>query len=338
MIAITDCRGFFPCCSTGFQHIVVSTNKQGGATLLLLDYPSDTLSIVENIEPQEVDETPEPAPQPATVAELMVSPDNPPWNGWMAIGFWALSVAFIVVVPSAFLLPYAITHVDIHDREALTNFIFTDPTAIVLQLAPVILAHILTLVAAWFIVTRFRRFSFRHTLGWDMDGFRVWHAVLLTIAFYLFGFLMTDLFGKVNNDFERLIDGSRVAVYLVAFLATFTAPLVEEVVYRGVLYSAFQRTFGVAASVIFVTLLFTIVHVPQYSQNSVPDYASVITLLALSLTLTLIRVRTGNLLPCIVLHMVFNGIQSLMLVLEPFLPSSTTTTPDPNGFIFHLLK
>jgi membrane protease YdiL (CAAX protease family) len=200
------------------------------------------------------------------------------------------------------------------------------------------LAHILTLAAGWFIVTRARRYSFRTTLGWHMDGFRIWHAIVLTVAFYLFGFLMTSVFGKVDNDFEKLIEASRVAVYLVAILATFTAPLVEEVVYRGVLYSAFQRKFGLAASVIFVTLLFTIVHVPQYSVNGVPDYASVITLLVLSLVLTLIRAKTGNLLPCIVLHTVFNGIQSLFLILEPFLPSSDTTTPDVQGFVHHLFK
>jgi membrane protease YdiL (CAAX protease family) len=182
-------------------------------------------------------------------------------------------VVIIIAVPAVFLFPYIISqHVNVRDHEAVTNFIFSDPTAIVLQLAPVILAHLLTLAAGWLIVTRFNRYSFRKTLGWQMDGFRVWHAILLTVAFYLFAYLMTSLLGKIDNDFERLIDASRVAVYLVAILATFTAPLVEEVVYRGVLYSAFQRKFGFTASVIFVTLLFTVVHVPQYSQNSVPDY------------------------------------------------------------------
>jgi len=296
---------------------------------------------VENIDEQEPSLQPdiEEVSQVRSVAELIISPDNPPWNGWVAIGYWILSVLFIVAVPAVFLFPYILSqHFDLTDRETLNKFIFSDPTAIVLQLAPVILAHILTLAAGWFIVTRARRYSFRTTLGWHMDGFRIWHAIVLTVAFYLFGFLMTSVFGKVDNDFEKLIEASRVAVYLVAILATFTAPLVEEVVYRGVLYSAFQRKFGLAASVIFVTLLFTIVHVPQYSVNGVPDYASVITLLVLSLVLTLIRAKTGNLLPCIVLHTVFNGIQSLFLILEPFLPSSDTTTPDVQGFIQHLFK
>jgi membrane protease YdiL (CAAX protease family) len=291
------------------------------------------------VESNTLNETWSPPPPPEKITLPPLTPNNPPWNGWVAIGFWILSVIFIVVVPAVFLFPYLISkHLDLTDKAGLNNFTFTDPTAIILQLAPVILAHILTIAAGWMIVTRLNRYSFRETLGWQMDGFRVWHAIALTVVFYIFGYLMTSAFGKVENDFEKLISSSRVAVYLVAILATFTAPLVEEVVYRGVLYSAFQRTFGFTIAVIFVTLLFTIVHVPQYSMNGVPDYASVITLLVLSLTLTLIRAKTGNLLPCIVLHTVFNGIQSLLLVLEPLLQSSDTTTPDPTGFIHHLFK
>jgi membrane protease YdiL (CAAX protease family) len=174
-------------------------------------------------------------------------------------------------------------------------------------------------------------------LGWRLNGFKIWHAVGLTIVFYAFGYLMTWSFGHVENDFEKLVKSSRTAVYLVAILATFTAPLVEEVVYRGVLYSAFQRKFGFTLAVIVVTLLFTLVHVPQYSLNNVPDYASVTTLLFLSLALTLVRAKTGNLLPCIVLHTIFNGLQSLLLVLEPWLPTDQPA-PDPTSFIFYLFK
>jgi membrane protease YdiL (CAAX protease family) len=124
----------------------------------------------------------------------------------------------------------------------------------------------------------------------------------------------------------------------VAFLATFTAPLVEEVVYRGVVYSAFQRKFGIGVAVAIVTILFTIVHVPQYSQNNIPDLASVFTLLLLSLALTLIRAWTGNLLPCIVLHTIFNGLQSLALVLEPYFQTAPDPTVSPTGFLIHLIK
>ncbi len=107
---------------------------------------------------------------------------------------------------------------------------------------------------------------------------------------------------------------------MVAIMATFTAPLVEEVIYRGILFSAFQRTFGVGFAVASVTFLFAIVHVPQYY----PSFSTIFLLTLLSLVLTLVRVRTNNLLPCIILHTIFNAVQSVFLILEPFLTNENT--------------
>jgi membrane protease YdiL (CAAX protease family) len=56
----------------------------------------------------------------------------------------------------------------------------------------------------------------------------------------------------------------------------------------------------------------------------------------LSLALTLIRARTGNLLPCIVLHTVFNGIQSLLLILQPYINFGSTT--EQQAALLHLWK
>ena len=233
-----------------------------------------------------------------------------------------MSVLFVVFVPMIFVGPYVLQQgVDFGDSARLREFMMTDPTAVILQLAPIVLAHALTLALAWFVVTKFNTYSFRQTLGWKMNGFKVWHAVVITVLFYMLALALTIALGDVENEFDLLIKSSRYAVYLVAFFATFTAPLVEEVVYRGLLYSAFQRKFGVVLAIVLVTLLFTAVHVPQYSIGSAPDYATVIALLLLSLTLTMIRVWSGNLLPCIVLHTIFNGIQSCILLAEPYLKS-----------------
>ena len=130
----------------------------------------------------------------------------------------------------------------------------------------------------------------------------------------------------------KILRSSRSAVYVVAFLATFTAPLVEEVVYRGVLYSALQKSFGVWVAVLLVTFLFALVHVPQYY----PSYSTIFLICLLSLILTLVRVRTANLLPCIVLHTVFNGVQSLVLVLQPLLNFDDSSKQA--AFIINFLK
>ena len=258
------------------------------------------------------------------------TPDNPPWNGWLAIGVWVLSVVIVLLTPVIFVAPYLFSQkIDMTDNPRLREFLLRDPTAVMLQLAPIILAHGLTLLIAWFVVTRGNTYSFRQTLGWKMGKFRWWYALLITFAFYALAILLMSVFTDVENEFEVMIKSSRYAVYLVAFFATFTAPLVEEVIYRGLLYSSFQRRFGAGVAISLVTILFTIVHVPQYSVGATPDYATVIALLLLSLTLTCLRAATGNLLPCIVLHTVFNGLSSAMLLAEPYLNAVEPVVPPP---------
>ena len=270
---------------------------------------------------------------------LPFSPDNPPWNGWTAFGVWFASVAFIVIFPLIFLMPYLIKQsIDFTNQAAIAEFVKSDKMAVLLQIVAVIPAHIFTFLLAWLVVTRFRKYSFREMVGWQWNGFKIWHAFAIFAVFCAVAFLLTNILGEVETEFDRMMKTSRAVVFVVAFLATFTAPLVEEVVYRGVLYSAFQRKFGIIAAVILVTVLFTAVHIPQYSSESVPNYASVITLLLLSLTLTLIRVRTGNLLPCIFLHTVINGVQSIMFILYPYIEKYIEKHPSEAASLIQFLQ
>jgi membrane protease YdiL (CAAX protease family) len=273
---------------------------------------------VENLEPTE--NFAAPLPQETVVSTAAPTPDNPPWNGWTAIGVWFASVAFIAIIPLLFLIPYALLqNIDLSDKVKFAEFLTTDVTAILLQLISVIPAHVFTLLLAWLVVTRYNKYSFRETLGWRMGGFSIWYIFGLVAFFYALSVILSGIFGKRDNDFMQMLESSRAAVYLVAFFATFTAPLVEEVIYRGILYSAFQRRFGMIYAVVIVTVLFALVHVPQYSKDLNPDFVSIFVICLISLILTLIRARTGNLLPCIVLHTVFNGSQSILLILQPYL-------------------
>ena len=64
--------------------------------------------------------------------------------------------------------------------------------------------------------------------------------------------------------------------------------------------------------------MFTGVHVVQYRNNL--GVIAVISMLSVSLTL--VRAFTGRLLPCFLMHLVFNGIQSIYIVLSPYLEST----------------
>jgi len=269
------------------------------------------------------------APLVRDLAELqpepeVITPNNPPWNGWIASAVWFLSVLAIIIFPVFFIIPYVLMNKQI----SLESFA-TDSTAIFLNLIAIVPAHLFTLAVAWFVATKNGKFSLKDTLGLSSGGFRWWYYPAILIAFFAVAAVVSYFIPEGDNELLKILRSSRMAVFAVVILATFTAPLVEEVVYRGVLYSAFQRSVGITWSVVIVTFMFAAVHVPQYWGSP----GTILLICLLSLLLTLIRVKTDNLLPCIIMHTIFNGIQSIVLVAEPYLPKTAPAVPEQAAFI-----
>jgi membrane protease YdiL (CAAX protease family) len=270
--------------------------------------------------------TPEPAPRPAP------DPDDPPWGFWSALGLLLMSFGFMILTSAAFIVPYIFyRHVPL-TQEALAEFAVKDSGALFVQIVSIIPAHLLTLGLAWLMVTRAGKYPFFGTLGWDWSGgFTLWRSAGLAVLLLIVGIAIGKLSGPADNALEQLLRSSRAAALAAAFAASITAPLVEEIVFRGVLYSAMRRLAGTAAAVAFVVFLFAAIHVPQYW----PSYGVIATILLLSVVLTLIRARTGRLLPCFVVHFVFNSIQAVFIVLDPYLKrfSPEETAPAPGMFV-----
>jgi membrane protease YdiL (CAAX protease family) len=251
-------------------------------------------------------------------------PDNPPWGLLGALGVLLLSFVLMVVTQLLFLVPYALRRGV--KLDALAEFAVKDTGAIFLQIVSIVPAHLLTLGLAWLVVTRVGKYPFLKMLGWEWgEGFTLWRSARLAVLLYLGGMGIIYFSGSPENALERLLQSSRAAALATAFAATFTAPLVEELVFRGLLYSSLRRLVGAAWAVAVVVLLFALIHVPQYW----PSYGVIATILILSFVLTLIRARTGRLLPCFIIHLVFNGVQSALIVLEPYLKRFVETNPVP---------
>lgn len=295
---------------------------------------------------------------------LNYSPNNPPWNILVAFGLFILSLLLIAIIQILVITPYlASQKIAFTDEKVFTDFVTTDPTALFLQIASVIPAHLLTLLVAWLIVTRFKTYSFKEMLGWHWGGYKWWEIGLYTVGLLVSVFamagIMTWIFGEKENDFEKILNSSRAVVLLVAFMATFSAPLVEEIVFRGVLYSAFQRTFSTPISqtlkiflriplfnnlylklrniqflqsltfgiesiqknfgVAIAIIVISVMFAGVHYVQYWGDLATIITITFLSLILTLIRWKTDSILPCIFFHFVVNGVQSAALVFYPYL-------------------
>jgi len=94
-------------------------------------------------------------------------------------------------------------------------------------------------------------------------------------------------------------------------MAIFTAPFVEEVVYRGVLYSALRKHLGQVPTVLVVTIIFGGVHIFQ----NFGAWVSISGLMLLSLALTTVRAKTKSILPCFFIHTVNNTVASILILI-----------------------
>lgn len=242
------------------------------------------------------------------------NPDNPPWGLPQALLTWFSSIALLWLVPQLCVLPYVASHY--RGIDATKGLLLADKTFVMIIVAGFVPAHLLTLALAWAVVTRLGKFSVKSVLGWSWKpDFGIWKSVLLATTLFLVSMVIIYKLGGQETDLERILQSSRAAALITAFLAVATAPLVEEVIYRGLLYSAFQRVIGPVFGVIVVASMFAGLHVLQYW----PNFGAISAITLLSVVLTAVRARTGRLLPCFMIHLVFNGIQSLIIVFDPYL-------------------
>ena len=261
------------------------------------------------------------------------NPENPPWGVPGAILVWLLSIALLFVVPNLFVAPYVAYHY--RGRPAATPpILLADKTFVLLFVSGWLPAHFLTLVVIWALATRMGKLSWKQIFGWDWTpNFGIWKSVGIALSLFVVAWLTTALFGGKETDLDRILQSSRAAALVLAFLAVATAPLVEEFIYRGLLYSALQRAIGRLFAVIVVAAMFAGLHIWQYRQN----IGAILSISVLSLALTGVRARTGRLLPCYVIHVVFNGIQSIIIVLYPYL-NALVESSRPRGVLTCVLR
>ena len=254
-----------------------------------------------------------------------VSPSTARILAWLevlkAVGLWILSVLVLAVVPLLVLAPYLIYRVATVGPAAINpNVLATDTMVLFYSVVGIVPAHLLTVYLAYLVVTEGGLRPFWKTLRWEWpEGTTATTAVLLSvlIAVVLYGLAwgLTTLYGGEKTDLDRLIESSMYTRVATAFIAFATAPLAEEIIYRGVIYPAVEKVMGMGFAIAVVSLLFAGVHVFQYRSN----IAVIVVITLLSVILTVSRAVTGKLLPSFIIHLVFNGVQSVLIVLSGFI-------------------
>jgi membrane protease YdiL (CAAX protease family) len=260
---------------------------------------------------------------PESGVHVVTSRGENPWATWLdllkAFGVWVASIILLLATQVAVAIPYFayvwVTTGRLPQIETLTS----DKILAFISIASVLPAHLLTLGLIWLVITQGRKVPFWPAIKWHWPNEfppAIGTLICVVIAIFLFviGAAATYFWGGNRTQLDALVESSIAARMATAFIAVFTAPLVEELIYRGVLYSALQRAVGTAITVGIVSLLFAGVHVFQYIDN----LAVIAVITMLSFTLTLVRAYSGSVLAPFVIHLVFNAIQSVIIALSPF--------------------
>jgi membrane protease YdiL (CAAX protease family) len=246
-------------------------------------------------------------------------PDRPPWGLGAAIVVWLASVASIIIFPNISVLAWLLYErakglMIPTDRDQL-EALFRQPKVTLIVVSASLAAHIVTLAIIWAVVTGLGRRSVWRAPEWKWNWSNplakfVFVVGIVILMFAAEAVLSIFLPESKETDFDRLLKGAGNVRFLIAFVAVFSAPLVEEWVYRGVLYGGLRRVASMWPSVLVVALLFAGVHVPQY----LGSWVGMASISVLSLTLTLIRAKTRSILPCIAVHVLFNTISSVFIL------------------------
>ncbi len=142
-------------------------------------------------------------------------------------------------------------------------------------------------------------------------GVRGWLMILpfvLCIS-WVMSLLVGDPGGS-NPLLEMVLESKNFLALAILFCTTvFLAPLFEEFIFRGVLLPVLARDQGKILGVLISALVFAVAHL---SIGELPP------LFVLGIGLAVLRLSSGRLFPCVIMHSLWNGITfASLLLLSP---------------------
>jgi membrane protease YdiL (CAAX protease family) len=167
-----------------------------------------------------------------------------------------------------------------------------------------------TAAPALLLIWGFKGFNLQWRPSWNAlsEGIKGLLMALPLVA--LVGWLVEKFWpqaGGSNPLLEQVLDGrNSTALALLAFTAVVLAPLFEELLFRGVLMPVIGSYWGNFAGVAISALVFALAHL------SLSEAAP---LTVLGLSLGWVRLRSGSLFSCVVMHGLWNSLTFFNLIM-----------------------
>lgn len=259
------------------------------------------------------------------------------WGVPLAFVNWVMSIIFAVIPALILIGIYLVTKPDLmkmifsRGDEAQKLLNSSEPISLLMFIGTFV-GQVLTVLLSWAIVSEFGKRNGVKALGLEWGNFKWYYAILIALAMLGLAALLQYVLPHHETELERYLRMGFPVRLSLMFAATVGAPIAEEIVYRGVFYSALDKSIGKTGAITIITVLFWGVHVAQYYQS----VSVLVAVFILSFTLTYLRTWTGKLLPCIAVHFVFNGIQGIGILIGEKPVASTEA--QPALIIFELVK
>jgi hypothetical protein len=191
-------------------------------------------------------------------------------------------------------------------------------TSLSVLIAALIFQYIVMFLTIYFIAVA------RRGADWRTLGFRPFdfiRALGLVVAAYFGAEIINIIYALVLSaaHFTRppdpalrvvmlFIRSSRAGLALALFMVAVVAPIMEELFFRGFIYAAFRKRWGVTAAITLSSALFAVSHASLY--NFIP-------LMVLGAVLAYLYQRTGSLGPPIMLHALNNFLSVVLIYYYP---------------------
>ena len=163
---------------------------------------------------------------------------------------------------------------------------------------------LLMLGVVWFFAIFWRRSSLK-----DL-GFRyysiiktIWYTflalVLIFLVSFIYVFVLKSVFGieAPPSKIDELVQSGNISGNILIAVTAVVAPFCEEIYFRGFLYSAFKKNFGVTLGLLISSLLFAAAHLELYS---------FIPIMVIGWILAYIYEKTKSIFTVIFLHSAYN--------------------------------
>ena len=249
-------------------------------------------------------ETPEPQPAAAFLpadATPVASEPEPCW--WT---YWDLLYLALFSVP-AFLLIAVICAVAVMGLDLIFGW-GVDLQAPQVQ-APLAVAIQLLLWVAIFafiyaVITVKYGLDFGPAIGWTRYEGRASHYLYGGVALAISVALISTLLPKPEGEvpFEALLKDP-VGITLLVIFGILVAPVVEEMLFRGFIFSVVDRSLGTTAAVVSTSLLFSLPHGEQYGWR----WQNLLLLTTVGIVFGAVRARTRSVRPSTLLHAAYNA-------------------------------